>query len=71
MSRYTTTIEKEAVQVKVAWGYDHACGFFFQLFDAEGECIEDLDSLFDGLTIERLCKLLDAVGVDSTVVPLA
>ncbi len=64
MSRYTAVVEKDGQQLTIAWGLDHAVGCFFQVFDAEQDCIVDLDALFDGLTLAELCVLLESFGVD-------
>ncbi|GAB4482608.1 MAG: hypothetical protein Kow00124_31570 [Anaerolineae bacterium] len=63
MSRYTAAVEKDSHQLTVAWGMDHAVGWFFQVFDAQQECIVDLDALFDGLTLAELRVLLEAFEV--------
>lgn len=45
MSRFTFDLGNGC---DIAYGLDHAVGYFFQKFDAAGEVIVDLD-LFDGL----------------------
>jgi len=42
----------------VAYGLDHALGWFYQEFDENGECVSDLDSAFTGLSKGRLVHLL-------------
>jgi len=54
----------------IAYGYDHACGYFYQEYDVNGECIADIDTRFDGLTgaqlAEKLEKILPANHPDIT-----
>lgn len=57
MSRFTAQHENGN---QVAYGLDHAIGWFYQEFDAAGECVKDLDTMFTGLSkgslVERLGK---------------
>jgi hypothetical protein len=46
-----------------AWGHDHVCGLFVQVFDADGECVIDKDWLFDGLSVEAISQVLREAGV--------
>lgn len=59
MSRYSFQKQRESSAVTIAYGFDHAMGYFYQEEGANGEVITDLDSLFHGLTgvklAERLC----------------
>jgi hypothetical protein len=59
MSRYSFQKQMEGSVVTIAYGYDHAMGYFYQEEGEGGELIADLDSLFGGLTgvqlAERLC----------------
>jgi hypothetical protein len=60
MSRYMfEKVTGEGLVVDVAYGFDHAMGYFFQEFGPDGELVSDLDSLFGGLTgvglAQRLC----------------
>ena len=57
MSRYTISLPDR----KIAYGFDHAVGYFFQEFDAEGEITVDEDSLFHGLTNGPLLERLDGI----------
>lgn len=69
MSRYVlicehTPADYQGVElVEVAYGFDHACGYFVQGFDRNGECVLDKDSLFDGLTGADLVNLLDELDL--------
>jgi hypothetical protein len=59
MSRYSFPKQRESRAVTIAYGFDHAMGYFYQEEGANGKLITDLDSLFHGLTgvtlAERLC----------------
>lgn len=55
MSRYAT-VHKNGNSV--AYGLDHACGWFYQEFDADGECVVDKDSMFTNLKGFELTELL-------------
>jgi hypothetical protein len=57
ISRYTISLPGR----KVAYGFDHALGYFFQEFDAEGEIVVDEDSLFADLNNGRLLERLDGI----------
>jgi hypothetical protein len=51
MSRYMfERVTEEGLVFSVAYGFDHAMGYFFQEFGLAGELVSDLDSLFGGLT---------------------
>lgn len=54
MSRYHTSREGQTI----AYGFDHACGYFYQVFDAEDELIREEDSFFNNLTGPRLAETL-------------
>jgi hypothetical protein len=59
MSRYTfQKTDDQNNPVWISYGFDHACGYFYQEFDAEDECLLDLDSLFGGLTGVQLAEHL-------------
>jgi hypothetical protein len=59
MSRYTfAKVTDEGLVFDVAYGFDHAMGYFFQEFGPDGELVSDLDSLFGGLTGLALAQLL-------------
>ena len=55
----------------VAWGKDHACGWFVQVFDLHSEDKEipvvDKDTLFDGLTFDDLLAVADQYDVGEIV----
>ena len=58
MSRYSS---KTANGLSVTYGFDHACGYFLQVFDNNvnnDEPIIDVDSLFDGLSGIHLMERL-------------
>lgn len=63
MSRYSFQKQMEGGVVTVAYGFDHAMGYFYQEEGPDGELITDLDSLFHGLTgvglAEKLCGSKD------------
>ena len=50
---------------KVAYGFDHAVGYFYQEFNADGECVVDRDSLFSGLSNSEFAELLKKNGAKS------
>lgn len=54
----------------VAYGYDHACGYFLQLFDDADECVE-YDSLFQNLTGAELAYFLSLFGGNPYHIELA
>ena len=56
MSRYTA---KKNNGNSVAYGYDRVCGYFYQEFDEEDDCIVDLDSMFNKLTGVKLAERLE------------
>ena len=60
MSRYSFQKQMESSVVTIAYGFDHAMGYFYQEEGADGDLITSLDSLFNGLTgvqlAERLCE---------------
>ena len=57
ISRYTLSLPDR----EIAYGFDHAVGYFFQEFDAAGETTVDECSLFDGLTHGPLLERLDGI----------
>lgn len=59
MSRYCVTLERGSV----AYGFDHALGYFYTRYDGEGEVVEDHDTLFSGLTHGKLLGLLEGVPI--------
>jgi hypothetical protein len=78
MSRYTFQKQRENNIMTIAYGYDHAMGYFYQEANADGELLVDLDSFFSKLTgvqlAERLCDgetQLIACLQDATVRPFA
>lgn len=57
MSRYTATHKNGH---EVAYGLDHACGWFYQEFNDDRETLaKDLDSMFTDLKGWELTKLLE------------
>ena len=66
MSRYQTSRKGQTI----AYGFDHMCGYFYQLFDAEDELLEESDSLFDNLTGPRLAETLCG-GEDALIAVLS
>lgn len=67
MSRYTTTRDiNEFESVSVAYGLDHACGWFYQEFNDEEECIVDLDSIFTDLRGYQLTELLEKTNAPAS-----
>lgn len=65
MSRYT----KKQDSLEIAYGFDHATGYFFQVFDGEDEEGEDnliIDecSLFTKLSNARMCELMEQYDID-------
>ena len=69
MSRYQLpipnfTYNQQPVEAMLAYGFDHAAGYFYQVFVAdEVEPVESQDSLFDGLSRGPLLARLDALAV--------
>jgi hypothetical protein len=61
MSQYNfeSVVDRQLVQ----FGFDHACGYFVTVYDADDEPTLAEDSLFDGLTgiglVERLTEHID------------
>ena len=68
MSRYTETPVVHGKRYEVAYGYDHACGWYIQVWypgdsaDAGDAPAIDLDTLFNGLTVARLMRIAAAHG---------
>lgn len=59
MSRYSVQAKQEMSPiVKIVYGYDHACGYFYQEYDGDGECVKDVDSAFGKLTGVGLAEML-------------
>lgn len=46
----------------VAYGFDHALGYFIDVYDVGGTVIETKCTAFDGLTHGHLLQLLDDAG---------
>ena len=61
MSRYAFRHHKVSsdTDVQIAFGFDHATGYFYQAFDDEGDPVVWQDSMFDGLTGVGLVEFLD------------
>lgn len=57
MSQFRTTV-KDDPTTTVVYGLDHVFGWFYQEFNAEDECVSDLDTLMSGLSRGRLVDLL-------------
>ena len=74
MSRYTETIETQDTEFTVAYGHDHAIGYFAQVYHAsQDEPIVDQDEVFGKTTVMHdpdaeliavATKLLDSVFAD-------
>ena len=74
MSRYTETIETQNTEFTVAYGHDHAIGYFAQVYHAsQDEPIVDQDEVFGKTTVMHdpdaeliavATKLLDSVFAD-------
>lgn len=66
MSRYNTVTKRGN---PVFYGYDHACGYFYQEFDKDDEdnCLVDQDSLFNGLTGVGLALMLEGIAPDKHI----
>jgi hypothetical protein len=64
MSRYTYRTKDSKI---FAWGKDHACGWFYQIFDLNAddpeEPIVDKDQLWDGITHEDIRQAASENGV--------
>jgi hypothetical protein len=56
MSRIAVT---KANGNQVAFGLDHAIGWFYQEYDADGEMVNDTDTMFGGLSRGTLLELLE------------
>ena len=64
MSRYTKEISR---QYSIAYGFDHASGYFFQKFDElaeEEELVINECSAFSGLTNGGMIELMEEYGVN-------
>lgn len=59
MSRLTMSANNGG---SLAYGLDHALGWFFQLFDANEEILIDEDTMFTGLSESRLVDLIREHG---------
>ena len=62
MSRYKVTATIPSGETaEAAYGYDHATGYFIQVFDPKDEdnLLVDEDSMFTGLGNYKLLALLD------------
>jgi len=63
-----TTVEEvvllPGINYEIAWGEDHACGLFLQIFDPDepDEVLLDLDTMFTGLTLQKLADLIETLG---------
>ena len=73
MSRYTETVETQGTEFKVAYGHDHAIGYFAQVYHAsQDEPIVEQDEVFgkttliheDAELIAVATKLRDSVFAD-------
>lgn len=68
MSRYFKQIEEK--NLSVAYGFDHAMGYFFQVFDEskldndEERLIIDEDSLLTGMSNGRMLELMVEYAVN-------
>jgi hypothetical protein len=65
MSRFVETNEQSK---EIAYGFDHATGYFFQVFDGvdeDGEDVVELDecSLFTGMSNGRMLELMQKYNV--------
>jgi len=58
LSRYT--VENESKQT-IAYGHDHAVGYFFQVYSPEDEWepVVDEDSLFTGMNNGKMLALIE------------
>lgn len=65
MSRYEYTLKEPKNGITcIAYGWDHATGYFFQAFDATDDDPKiDLDSMFHNLSGPKLAQQLDEFDV--------
>ena len=70
MSRYemVATVRVAGVQLdraSVAYGLDHICGYFIQVFspDDPDEIVLNVDSLFTGLTDAQMLEWFHKIGI--------
>jgi hypothetical protein len=63
MSRFICT-KNDDDKTEVAYGLDHALGWFYQEFDENGDCTRDLDSLFTQLGRAELVHRLEQTDAD-------
>lgn len=61
-------IEKNNSEYGMAYGNDHACGYFIQVWDKKSpdEMLISKDGLFDGLTLNGVVNIADDYGFDLT-----
>lgn len=59
---------------EIAWGNDHACGWFIQIFDLEHEdqdhpeaLVVNKDALFDGISARDVINIATEYGAGDTV----
>jgi len=71
MARNTTVSETENGKYLVAWGKDHACGWFIQVFDLEADDkhtpIVDKDALFDGIGAQDVISIASEYNAGDAV----
>ena len=64
MSRYSKLLKNGK---EIAWGFDHALGYFFQVFDVPDEDGEDVllvdRSSWQGMSNGEMLELCDTYGV--------
>lgn len=72
MSRYDLDVERVAtgeIVSKLSYGFDHAVGYFLQIFDLDGECVVDWDAL-TGFTGKDLATFLSAARNNGGEIPM-
>lgn len=64
MSRF----QEQNQKYEIAYGQDHICGLFIQVFDRASLFVDkenvlvDLDEVFDGLTPEKMAEIAEEYG---------
>ncbi|MBY8999055.1 MAG: hypothetical protein KGD60_15115 [Candidatus Thorarchaeota archaeon] len=74
MSRYTITADvivasKRIFNATVSYGFDHACGYFIQVFDPvdPDSLILDKDSFFDGMNKTGMLETFIAMEIKEMI----
>ena len=68
---YEPVLDDSVESGTIAYGFDHAVGYFFQVLDEQDEPMIDADSTFDGLSGMVLAQTLLHMRQDGFNIPAA